>query len=98
MNTVTVEESKGRVYVKGDVSFDNAVTVLEEGLKLVRTLPKLEVDLKDMTQTDSSGLAVLIGWVRAAKQEKKSIRFFHLPDFMRDLSRVCGLENVLPIG
>lgn len=55
-------------------------------------------DLSDTSNSDSAGVALLIAWVRLARQQKKTLHFLHLPDQMRAIIRVSGLEKLLPIS
>lgn len=55
-------------------------------------------NLKDVTQSDSSGVALLIAWTRMLKLREQRIRFVALPAQMLAIIQVSDLENILPIN
>lgn len=89
--------NKNILEINGSIHFGNVVSECQRGLAIIETLDVIQVDLKNLSQSDSSGLALFSAWVRAAKQQNKVIQFIRMPNFMRDILRVCGLEGVLPV-
>lgn len=57
----------------------------------------IQIDLRDITHSDSTGVALLISWVRYARKQQKEIQLTHLPEQMRAIIRVSGLEKLLPL-
>jgi phospholipid transport system transporter-binding protein len=51
-----------------------------------------------VTRSDSAGLALLIEWLRESERLGKSITFLNMPAQMQSISRLCGLDGVLPSG
>lgn len=97
MNTAKLEIKNDTLSLEGSIGFDNVVFVWQSGLTLIEKVKNIKVDLQGLKHSDSSGLALLSAWVRAAREQKKEIMFIHTPDFMQDIFRVCGLDGVLPI-
>ncbi len=97
MNNVFLNDKNKMIEVTGAVHFNNVMALYEQGVICMRTLPEVKVDLKHLTESDSSGLALLTAWVREARQQKKGIQFINMPNFMYDILRVCGLDGVLPV-
>jgi phospholipid transport system transporter-binding protein len=58
----------------------------------------LTFNLEHVTQSDSSGVALLIAWTRMLKQRDQKIRFMALPTQMLAIVRVSDLEKILPIN
>ena len=88
-----------KVVVEGALHFDNVSSLSEEAICLFAGFPKtIRVDLSCVTQSDSSGVALLLAWTRAAIQEKKKLVFIEPPAFMRDLCRISELDDILPLG
>lgn len=58
----------------------------------------LTFNLEHVTQSDSSGVALLIAWMRMLKQRDQKIRFVGLPIQMLAIIRVSDLEKILPIN
>lgn len=55
-------------------------------------------NLEEVTQSDSSGVALLIAWTRMLRQRDQKIRFVALPSQMLAIIRVSDLEKILPIN
>ena len=55
---------------------------------------KVTVDMHGVTLADSAGLALLIEWLQLARSAKREIVFTNMPEQMRDLVRVNGLQEV----
>lgn len=77
----------------GTVSFDNVVELTKEGLTLLANNHCSKIDLGQLEQFDSSILALMVAWRRLQK-----FKIINRPQLLGDLSRVCGLENILPWG
>lgn len=58
----------------------------------------LTVNLEHVTQSDSSGVALLISWTRMLKRRDQKIRFVALPAQMLAIVRLSELEKILPIS
>jgi anti-anti-sigma factor len=96
----TLEVKNNAVFVAGAIDFDNVVSLWQEGISLINTLKdvqEIKVDLRALEQSDSSGLALLTGWVRLSQEKNKAILFINMPSFMHDVLQVCGLKDVLPV-
>jgi phospholipid transport system transporter-binding protein len=53
------------------------------------------VDLQGATDVGSVGVSVVLSWMRKAEQLGKQLKVVNMPDKMRDVSRVSGLEQLL---
>jgi phospholipid transport system transporter-binding protein len=58
----------------------------------------LTIDLQQVTQADSAGLALLIEWLRQARQASVPLTFTNIPPQMQVLIRVNGLQDTLING
>lgn len=54
-------------------------------------------NLENVTQSDSSGVALLIAWKRLLKHRNQKVRFIALPTQMLAIIRVSDLEKILAI-
>ncbi len=87
-----------RVEVSGPGTVTNAATLLAEGVATLSAgnSPVAVFDLTGLTSVDSSLLAVVFGWMRAAKLNGKSIRLANLPPNFLSLAAVYGVADLLP--
>jgi phospholipid transport system transporter-binding protein len=100
MRVLTLEKNtQGILQLLGTLSFD-AITprFWQSSHALLATLPSpINIDLHEVVQSDSAGVALLIAWTRFARQQKKEINFLQISDQMRAIMRVSGLEKLLAI-
>ena len=55
------------------------------------------VDLSGVTRSDSVGLALLIEWLRLARQREVTLQLAGLPEQMREIARISDLLPILPL-
>lgn len=58
---------------------------------------ELAVDLAEVSRADSAAVALLIDLQRQARQRHCSIRFFHLPEQLKQILLLSELHEILPI-
>lgn len=54
-----------------------------------------KLDLGTITYSSSAGIALLLGWLRIAQEQQKTLRFLQVPASMIALANVGGLEDLL---
>ena len=81
--------------LSGPVTLENVARVLEEGLQQIRDGART-VDLAGVTELDSSLLAMLLAWLREAKQRDSEIAFANLPQGLETIARLYGVDGLLP--
>ncbi|GAB1392298.1 hypothetical protein MASR1M60_04610 [Rhodocyclaceae bacterium] len=95
--TATVEARDGRLCVSGDMTLETAAALLARGLEAAAAQPPL-FDLAGVEEVDSSGLAVLFGWMRAAEAQGKTLRIEHPPVNLVSLAQVYDVSDLLPLS
>ena len=58
---------------------------------------KVSIDLSAVSRADSAALAMLIDWLRLARQEQFSLVFRNLPEQLQQIAAVSELQDILPI-
>jgi len=81
--------------LSGPVTLENVAQVLQEGLQQIREGART-VDLGGVTELDSSLLAMLLAWLREAKQRNAETAFANLPQGLETIARLYGVEGLLP--
>lgn len=84
--------------LSGHIDVTNVKQASNLGVVFINNLADVTVDLSGLRYADSSSLAMLVAWIRCARDQDKNIVFKNMPQFMLDLGRVCGLDAILPIG
>jgi len=78
--------------VEGPMTAATARALLEEGRPGAGAWV---VDLSAVTHADSSGLAVLLDWLRSARQAGGTLKFVALPESLQILARLYGIDTLL---
>lgn len=81
--------------VSGPMTYETAAALLTRGKTLLNNGPQV-FDLAEVTAADSSALAVLLGWQRAASQGH--LQLANLPANIRSLAELYGVAELLPIA
>lgn len=80
----------------GELGFDTAARVHEEGMRAIRAAPAaLRISLGKLTQVDSAGLAVLLDWLREAAARDCQLEFVELPESLRRLAAISEVDQLL---
>jgi len=81
--------------VTGDINVTNVMSVYRKSLACLRQCPEWQFDFSQLQSTDSSGLALIIEWIKYAKQCRKPIRFTALPQELLSIAKAAGLDNLI---
>ena len=85
------------IAVVGVLDFDSVVELDAEGQRWLQdTAPaQCRLDLARVTYSSSAGVALVLGWLRAAAQTEKNLDVINMPPDMAALVRVSGLDDLL---
>jgi phospholipid transport system transporter-binding protein len=81
----------------GVLDHETVLKVDEPGQQwLLKLAPReCKLDLSAITYSNSAGIALLLGWLRIAQQQQKTLQFSQAPASMIALANVGGLEDLL---
>lgn len=86
-----------RMAVEGDMMFADALELRAAGEALLPSLgDTVTVDLATVERVGSVGVSVLMCWMRCAGKLGKKLIVVNMPDKLYDVSRVSGLDEVIP--
>jgi anti-anti-sigma factor len=97
-NSTTIEATAdGMLVLRGQLNAATAVALQLQGQVLIakQTTNQCVIDLKDVGQSSSVGVALLTVWLRFAQSKGKTIRYQHMPQSMLDMVRLSGLDQLL---
>lgn len=99
MSLAEVVPTETGLSVSGKIQFGNVVALRRQGNRAIAcmTQQQLTVDLSGVTLSDSSGLSLLLCWLRYAKQQGKTMRFIHMPEPLSRVAEVCGVASLLGV-
>jgi phospholipid transport system transporter-binding protein len=84
-----------RMVVSGALTLANVATVLREGNAAIGEGVRT-IDLGEVGELDSSALALLLAWLREAKQHNGSLSFANLPQGLTAIASLYGVAELLP--
>lgn len=95
-----IEAAAEGAQVSGEMTLASANALLAEGAQLIAGNGKsaMRFDLAGVTEVDSSGLAVVFGWVREAMRLDKTVSISNLPKNLTSLAEVYGVSDLLPLS
>lgn len=90
-----IRREGGRIVISGSVTLANVAGIMEEGRRHLDEGVKT-VDVGEVSELDSSLLAMLLSWLREAKARERQLEFANLPESLQTLARLYGVEALLP--
>jgi phospholipid transport system transporter-binding protein len=95
--TIKFDASSKQFQVSGELSLLTAKSALQQSEPLFKEASNLDIDLNDVTRSDSAGVALLVAWMRLAQRNKQTIVFHNVPEQMMAIASSSGLDEELPI-
>lgn len=92
-----IEREGERLLVKVPLVMANATGLLEAGRSALQAGEQI-IDFSAVTEADSSALAVMLGWLRAAEMSRSTVKFAHIPAGVRSLAELYGVNELLPLA
>ena len=87
----------GTLYLQGDFTFHSVQQIWLQLKMKLKEMPRanIDIDLIEVQRVDSACLALFLALTRLAKQQGKSLHFKNIPDKMRALAKVSGVQALL---
>ncbi|MEN8170270.1 MAG: STAS domain-containing protein [Pseudomonadota bacterium] len=100
MSSTYISGEGGNFQISGELSFKTVNAVLAESKVSIfaEAATQLDLDLGNVARADSAGLALLIQWMRMAREHDTNIRFHHLPKQLLAIARAGELDTLLPVA
>lgn len=92
-----IRETAQGAAVEGAMTLPNASALLAGGVAALRAEATV-FDLAAVTEVDSSGLAVVFAWQRAAARDGRGVRLANPPANLLSLAELYGVSNFLPLA
>lgn len=92
-----IEVREGALRVTAPMLISNADGLLAAGRSAFRGAGQV-VDLAAVNEVDSSALAVLLGWLRAAQAAQCELRVINAPAGLRALADLYGIDEILTLA
>ena len=85
----------GTLAVTGTLGFATATEALRVLNEALRAGDRAQLDLAGVRACDSAGLACLLAVLATARERGQALALQHVPDGLRALARVSGVEALL---
>jgi len=92
----SITENQEGFQLHGEMTFSTALTALKLAAPCLRQ-PKTRFDLTGVLKADSAGVGLLVEWKRIAIQAGCELRYTGVPESLRAMIRVGGIQGLLPI-
>lgn len=92
-----ITREAGSLRVAVPMVMANAGGLLEAGRAVLQQKDET-IDLKAVTEADSSALAVMLGWMRTAQARGGRLQFVNTPPGVRSLADLYGVAELLPLA
>jgi phospholipid transport system transporter-binding protein len=95
MLTCSIEQKIDSYDVKGPINFDTVSKLYKQGSVLMQGTHELTFNFVNVTYADSSAIALLLSWLRIAKERKLSLLLNNLPAQLLEIANVCEVMPFL---
>ena len=96
MSSISIDVvAGGNIQVSGEITFFTVNQALS--LDFLSGQQNIKINLSGVTRSDSSGLALMVHWLRQARQQGVEMKFENIPDKLLALAKVSNLDEILPI-
>jgi phospholipid transport system transporter-binding protein len=85
----------GRFRVNGALDATTVAEVLAQSKERFANAASIEVDLGGVTDADSAGLALLIEWLRLARERSQRIVLLNVAGQINALAKISEVEDLL---
>jgi len=92
-----IRREGSRLVLSGAVTLGNAAMLLDEGKRHLAEGVQT-IDLGEVSEMDSALLALLLAWLREARLREHTLVFTNLPESLRTIARLYGVDRLLPVS
>lgn len=88
----------GRFAVRSELTFKSATAILEQSKRLFAGFERISVDMSDVQEADSAGLALLLEWVSWARHFDREIVYENIPQQILAIAQISEVTDLLDAG
>ena len=82
-------------FIAGELNFFNVMSLFQKSLPQLQQYRELHFNFSELKSSDSGGLALIMEWIKFAKQQNKAIYFTHLSKDILSLAKAAGLDSLI---
>lgn len=80
--------------IQGDLSFATTTDLYESAREAMQQSLPASVELQAVERVDSSGVALMLDWIRAARASQQTLKFHNVPAHMRSIADLCSVGHL----
>ena len=88
----------GRFAVRSDLTFESATAILSQSKQLFADCQRISIDMSDVQDADSAGLALLLEWVSWARHNERKIEYENVPKQILAIAQISEVTEILNVG
>lgn len=85
------------IFVKGDIDFTNVMSVYQQSMRKLKPLKQWHFDFSALKSSNSAGLALMVEWMKVARQQNKEIKFKNLSSDLNAIANLAGLTELFRV-
>ena len=90
-----VDCGDGCFSLRGELNFETVAGLLVDSKTRFAGHGEITLDLAAVENANSAGMALLLEWRALCHADNTLLRILHLPENLRQISRVCDVEALL---
>ncbi len=87
-----------RYALAGVLDFQTVPSLLPNGNRMLAGEGPLDLDLVEVHEANSAGLALLLEWIDLAGRRGRPLRLYNLPESLVNLADLANLGPLLPLA
>jgi phospholipid transport system transporter-binding protein len=92
-----IERNGDTLKLSGPLTLQTVKALYDRGL-LADGSASLVIDLTQVEAVDSSGVSLLLSWLREAQRSNISLHFSNVPHNLMSLAKLYGVADMLPVN
>ncbi|MGR8940259.1 MAG: STAS domain-containing protein [Gammaproteobacteria bacterium] len=88
-----IDKGAGHYQVEGDLTFATIDKRMVKAMNFLAAAKEITIDLSQVANTDSAGLALMIEWIKYSRAKRTQLRFSNVPKQLLSLARLSGFDK-----
>lgn len=93
-----LSEGVSHYALMGVLDFQTVPSLLPHGKSMLEGDGPLDLDLVEVREANSAGLALLLEWIDLAGRRGRPLRLYNLPESLANLADLANLGPLLPLA
>lgn len=97
LEDATLNFLNNKLFLSGKLHFANVMSIYHKGLTYLQkqTSVQLEIDCSQLSSSDSSGLALILEWVKWGRAHQQTIVFKEVPEDLMMIAKAARVEQFI---